>query len=94
MAKHNKYTFVETPDLLSGASEDMYTEDSLPRDWVNCGAQELLLNAFGDKWHETRLKSEIQQCIRTTECMLMSIAAHEKEKGRKKPKIWMPGTEA
>ena len=50
MSKHNKYTFTETPDIIQGASEEMYTEDSLPRDWVNCATQELLLNAYGDKW--------------------------------------------
>lgn len=89
MGKSQKYTFTATPNVLAGATEDMYNDSALPRDWVNCAAQELLLNAYGSTW-QTRTSAEIAQCIQTSECILMAIAAHEKEKARK-PVIWMPG---
>lgn len=92
-SKHNAFSFHETPDVISGSSESMYTEDELPRDWVNAAAQEMLACAYGETWR-TRTSSEIQECIRTTECMLMAIAAHEKEKALSRPAIWMPGVNA
>ena len=88
--KHNAFAFHETPDTILGSTEDMYTEDALPRDWVNCAAQEMLACAYGKMWR-TRTSDEIRECIRVTECMLMAISAHETEKAKRKPSIWMPG---
>jgi len=53
--KHNAFAFHETPDTILGSTEDMYTEDALPRDWVNFPIPQLTGYSWCDeansKWH-------------------------------------------